>query len=72
MGQYIQRFIKAFLRKSINIHGLMWTGLYVFFLHLINNVYSLGKSFFFGPWMIDIVDKKYRFNVEKAKKGLGW
>ena len=44
-----------------------------FLLHLINNVYSLsGKSFFFKPWMIDIVDKKYRFNVEKAKKELGW
>ncbi len=44
-----------------------------FLLHLINSVYSLsGKSFFFKPWMIDIVDKKYRFNVEKAKKELGW
>ena len=43
------------------------------FLYLINNVYSLsGKRFFFKPWMIDIVDIKYRFNVEKAKKGLGW
>ena len=43
------------------------------FLHLINNVYSLsGKSFFFKPWMIDIVDKKYRFNIEKAKNELGW
>ncbi len=44
-----------------------------FSLHLINNVYSLsGKSFFFKPWMIDIVDKKYPFNVEKAKEELGW
>ncbi|OHB50264.1 MAG: hypothetical protein A2106_05305 [Planctomycetes bacterium GWF2_40_8] len=28
--------------------------------------------FFFKPWMVDIVDKKYRFNVDKAKKTLEW
>ena len=43
------------------------------FLYLINSVYSLsGKRFFFKPWMVDIVDKKYRFNVDKAKKTLEW
>ncbi len=42
-------------------------------LYLINSVYSLsGKIFFFKPWMVDIVDKRYHFNVEKAEKELGW
>ncbi len=42
-------------------------------VYIINKLYLfLGKSYFFKPWMVDIADKKYRFNIEKARRVLEW
>ncbi len=31
-----------------------------------------GRSYFFKPWMLKLTDKKYRFNIDKAKRTLKW
>jgi nucleoside-diphosphate-sugar epimerase len=42
-------------------------------IYAASNFHSLtGKHYFFKPWMLKLTDKKYRFNIEKAKKTLGW
>ncbi len=39
----------------------------------VSNLNSLtGKHYFFKPWMLKLTDKKYLFNIEKAKRTLGW
>ncbi len=44
-----------------------------FYVYIINKIYLfLGKSYFFKPWMINIADKKHRFNIEKARRVLEW
>lgn len=34
--------------------------------------YLSGKDYFFKPWMVNIADKKYRFDIAKAKGALKW
>jgi len=42
-------------------------------IYVVNNFYSLtGRRYFFKPWMLKLTDKKYRFNIEKAKNTLKW
>ncbi len=44
-----------------------------FCVYVINKIYLfLGKSYFFKPWMVNIADKKYRYNIEKARRVLEW
>ena len=64
-------FHELYGKQSSLIHLPKW---FVWFcVYIINKLYLfLGKSYFFKPWMVDIADKKYRFNIEKAKKALEW
>jgi len=42
-------------------------------IYIVSNFYSLtGRSYFFKPWMIKLTDKKYQFNIDKAKRILKW
>ena len=42
-------------------------------IYAVSNFHSLtGKRYFFKPWMLKLTDKKYRFNIEGAKRILGW
>ena len=42
-------------------------------IYAASNFHSLTRRrYFFKPWMLKLTDKKYRFNIEKAKKTLGW
>jgi nucleoside-diphosphate-sugar epimerase len=44
-----------------------------FYIYMINKFYSLtGRSYFFKPWMVKLADKKYQFNIDKAKRILKW
>ncbi len=58
--------------KKLNLIHLpkwfVWTC--VCMINKINLV--LGKSYFFKPWMINSANKKYRFEIEKARKTLTW
>lgn len=43
------------------------------YIYIISNIYTLsGRNYFFKPWMVNLTDKKYRFNTDKAGKILGW
>ncbi len=58
--------------KQLNIINLpkliVW-----FYIFIINKFYLLTeKNYFFKPWMIELADKKYQFNIEKAKRILRW
>ncbi|NOR64492.1 MAG: NAD-dependent epimerase/dehydratase family protein, partial [Candidatus Scalindua sp.] len=42
-------------------------------IYIVSNFHSLtGSSYFFKPWMLKLTDKKYRFNIDKAKRTLKW
>ncbi len=42
-------------------------------IYIVSNFYSLtGRSYFFKPWMLKLTDKKYQFNIDKAKRTLKW
>ena len=42
-------------------------------IYIVSNFHSLtGRSYFFKPWMLKLTDKKYRFNIDKAKRTLKW
>lgn len=44
-----------------------------FCIYTVSSFHSLtGRRYFFKPWMLQLTDKKYRFNIEKAKKTLKW
>jgi UDP-glucose 4-epimerase len=64
-------FHEIYGKQSSLIHlpkRFVWVCIYT-----INKIYLfLGKSYFFKPWMVNIADKKYHFNIEKAKKILEW
>ena len=64
-------FHEIYGKQSSLIHLPKW---FVWFcIYIINKLYLfLGKSYFFKPWMVDIADKRYQFNIEKAKKALEW
>ena len=58
--------------KSMNfIHlprWVVWLCIYT-----VSSFCSLtGRHYFFKPWMLKLTDKKYQFNIEKAKKTLKW
>jgi UDP-glucose 4-epimerase len=68
---YSLTFHELYGKQSSLIHLPKW---FVWFcIYIINKLYLfLGKSYFFKPWMVDIADKRYQFNIEKAKKALEW
>ncbi|HDY68977.1 MAG TPA: NAD(P)-dependent oxidoreductase [Candidatus Scalindua sp.] len=42
-------------------------------IYIVSNFHSLtGRNYFFKPWMLKLTDKKYRFNIDKAKRTLKW
>ncbi len=42
-------------------------------IFIVSNLHSFtGRSYFFKPWMLKLTDKKYRFNIDKAKRTLKW
>ncbi len=42
-------------------------------IYFVSNFHTLaGKDYFFKPWMLKLTDKKYRFNIDKAKSTLQW
>ena len=42
-------------------------------IYIASNFHSLtGRSYFFKPWMLKLTDRKYRFNIDKAKRTLKW
>ncbi|MBO1223104.1 MAG: NAD(P)-dependent oxidoreductase [Candidatus Scalindua sediminis] len=44
-----------------------------FCIYIVSNFHSLtGRNYFFKPWMLKLTDKKYRFNIDKAKRTLKW
>jgi UDP-glucose 4-epimerase len=44
-----------------------------FCIYAVSSFHSLtGRHYFFKPWMLKLTDKKYQFNIEKAKKTLKW
>ncbi len=58
--------------KQLNIIRLpkliVWVNIYI-----INKFYLLtGRTYFFKPWMVKLADKKYQFNIDKAKGVLNW
>ena len=43
------------------------------YIYMVNKFNSLtGRSYFFKPWMVILADKKYQFNIDKAKGILKW
>jgi nucleoside-diphosphate-sugar epimerase len=64
-------FHEIYGKQSSLIHSPKW---FVWFcVYIINMIYLfMGKDYFFKPWMVNIADKKYRFNIEKAERVLGW
>ncbi len=64
-------FHEIYGTQSNLIHLPKW---FVWFcIYIINKIYLfLGKSYFFKPWMVNIADKKYRFDIEKAGRVLEW
>ncbi len=44
-----------------------------FYIYIINKFYTLtGRNYFFKPWMVKLANKKYQFNIDKAKEILKW
>ncbi len=42
-------------------------------IYNVSSFHSLtGRSYFFKPWMLKLTDKKYQFNIDKAKRTLKW
>ena len=42
-------------------------------IYIASNFHLLaGRCYFFKPWMLKLTDKKYRFNIDKAKSTLKW
>lgn len=42
-------------------------------IYITSNFHSLtGRDYFFKPWMLKLTDKKYQFNIDKAKSTLKW
>ncbi len=58
--------------KQLNITHLPKLIVWLY-MYIINIFYSLtGKNYFFKPWMVIMADKKYQFNIDKAKGKLKW
>ncbi len=42
-------------------------------IYIINIFYTItGRNYFFKPWMVTLANKKYQFNIDKAKQALKW
>ena len=68
---YNQIFCEIYGKKLNFIHLPKW--LVCFFVYITNLIYYiLGKEFFFKPWMINLADKKFRFDIDNAKRILNW
>ena len=65
----ISREIYGKYLNLIHLPGwIVWVCIYI-----EGNFHSLtGRSYFFKPWMLKLTDKKYRFNIDKAKRTLKW
>ncbi len=65
----ISREIYGKYLNLIHLPGwIVWICIYI-----AGNFHSLtGRSYFFKPWMLKLTDKKYRFNIDKAKRTLKW
>ncbi|MHC4268010.1 MAG: NAD-dependent epimerase/dehydratase family protein [Planctomycetota bacterium] len=43
------------------------------YIYIINKFYLLtGRNYFFKPWMVKLANKKYQFNIDRAKGTLKW
>lgn len=68
---YNQIFCEIYGKKLNFIHLPKWL-VYVF-VYITNRIYYiLGREFFFKPWMINLTDKKYRFDINSTKRMLKW
>jgi len=68
---YNQIVCEIYGKKLNPIHLPRW--LVYFIVYIMNLIYCfLGKKFFFKPWMINLTNKKYRFDIDKAKRVLKW
>ena len=68
---YNQIFCEIYGKKLNPIHPPKW--LVCVFVYITNLIYNiLGTEFFFKPWMINLSDKKYRFDIDNAKRMLNW
>jgi nucleoside-diphosphate-sugar epimerase len=68
---YNKIFCEIYGKKLNPIHLPKW--LVCFFVYITNKFYLiLGREFFFRPWMINLTDKKYRFDIDNAKRMLNW
>ncbi len=65
----ISREIYGKYLNLIHLPGwIVWICIYI-----VSNFHSLtGRRYFFKPWMLKLTDKKYRFNIDKAKRTLKW
>ncbi len=58
--------------KHLNLIHLPWWVVWLC-IYIVSNFHSLtGRRYFFKPWMLKLTDKKYRFNIDKAKRTLKW
>jgi nucleoside-diphosphate-sugar epimerase len=68
---YNQIFCEIYGKKLNPIHLPKW--LVYSFVYITNLIYYIqGRKFFFKPWMINLTDKKYRFDIDNTKKMLKW
>ena len=68
---YSHIFCEIYGKKLNPIHLPKW--LVCFFVYITNLIYYiLGREFFFKLWMINLTDKKYRFDTDNAKRMLRW
>ena len=68
---YNQIFCEIYGKKINFIHLPKW--LVYIFVYITNRIYYLlGREFFFKPWMINLTDKKYRFDINNTKRMLKW
>ena len=65
----ISREVYGKYLNFIHLPGrVVWLCIYV-----MSNLHSFtGRSYFFKPWMLKLTDKKYQFNIDKAKRILKW
>jgi nucleoside-diphosphate-sugar epimerase len=65
----ISREIYGKYLNLIHLPGwIVWICIYI-----VSNFHSLtGRRYFFKPWMLKLTDKKYQFNIDKAKRTLKW